>query len=58
MDLHIPGHIILNVLGGSNFYGLNVASSDEDFRGVFAADKHFFYAGNFPAEVSDESNDQ
>ena len=58
MDLHIPGHIILSALAGSHSYGLNVASSDEDFRGVFVADKHSFYAGNFPAEVSDKSNDQ
>ncbi len=58
MDLQIPGNIILSALAGSHAYGLNIATSDKDFRGVFVADKHLFYASNFPVEVSDASNDQ
>lgn len=57
MDLQILGHVILSSLAGSHAYGLNTASSDEDFRGVFVADKHLFYNNDFPAEVSDASND-
>tara|TARA_B110000977_G_scaffold105278_1_gene137349 strand:+ start:297 stop:521 length:225 start_codon:yes stop_codon:yes gene_type:complete len=58
MDLQIPGHAIQNSLAGIHAYGLNTASSDEDFRGVFVADKHLFYNNDFPAEVRDASNDQ
>ncbi len=58
MNLQIPGKIILNSLAGSHAYGLNTPESDDDYRGVFVADKHLFYASNYPLEVSDESNDQ
>jgi predicted nucleotidyltransferase len=58
MDLQIPGHAIQNSLAGIHAYGLNTASSDEDFRGVFVADKHLFYNNDFSAEVRDASNNQ
>ncbi|MFK7755329.1 MAG: nucleotidyltransferase domain-containing protein [Flavobacteriales bacterium] len=56
--MNIPGTILLNALAGSHAYGLNIATSDEDYRGVYAVDKADFYALNFPAEVSDETNDR
>ncbi len=58
MNLHLPGQVVLSALAGSHAYGLNTPESDEDFRGVFVADKSAFYSQNFPLEVSDESNDQ
>jgi predicted nucleotidyltransferase len=34
---------ILIGLAGSHAYGLNTASSDEDFRGIFIADKEYYF---------------
>lgn len=56
MKLNIPGKILLNSLAGSQAYGLNTSDSDEDYRGVFVADKRSFYTSDYPLEVSDELN--
>jgi len=58
MGIEIPGTVLLKALGGSHAYGLAVETSDEDYRGVFAAQKNTFYKLDFPKEVSDERNDQ
>ena len=56
-DLEREGLILLKCRSGSHAYGLATEASDEDFRGVFYAPKRAFYASDYPAQVSDATND-
>ncbi|TXF89973.1 nucleotidyltransferase [Neolewinella aurantiaca] len=51
-------NLLLNCRSGSHAYGLATETSDEDFRGVFYAAKHDFYAGAAPEQVADANNDR
>jgi len=48
--MHIP-NLLLNCQSGSHAYGLATETSDEDFRGVFFADKADFYAGTATTQI-------
>ena len=55
--MQIP-NLLLNCQSGSHAYGLATETSDEDFRGVFFADKTGFYAGTAPEQIADATNDR
>ncbi|MEO0731649.1 MAG: nucleotidyltransferase domain-containing protein [Bacteroidota bacterium] len=55
--MHVP-NLLLHCRSGSHAYGLATESSDEDFRGIFYADKAAFYAGTAPEQIADATNDR
>lgn len=57
-DLERKGLILLKCRSGSHAYGLATETSDEDFRGVFHAPREAFFASDYPAQVSDATNDE
>ena len=57
-DLEREGLILLKCRSGSHAYGLAMETSDEDFRGVFYAPREAFFAGDYPTQVSDPTNDE
>lgn len=56
-DLKDRNLIILECISGSRAYGLNIATSDTDIKGVFLLPKKDYYGLNYIPQVSDEKND-
>ncbi len=56
-DLKRKDLIIYECISGSHAYGLNIATSDVDIKGVFVLPKHDFYGLNYIPQVSDATND-
>lgn len=55
--MKIP-NLLLNCRSGSHAYGLATETSDEDFRGVFFAEKTDFYGNTAPEQIADATNDR
>jgi uncharacterized protein len=49
--------ILFEAVSGSNAYGTQLPNSDRDIRGVFYAPLDLILSGEFPSQVSDETND-
>ena len=49
--------ILLESIGGSIAYGLNLPTSDTDIRGIYICEKEDLFSNNFPAQINDEKND-
>ncbi len=49
--------ILLEAISGSHAYGLNIATSDVDIRGVFILPQDELYGLNYVEQVADEKND-
>jgi uncharacterized protein len=49
--------VLFQCVAGSHAYGLASEESDIDHRGVFIAEKDSFLRGDFPEDVSNETND-
>jgi predicted nucleotidyltransferase len=56
-QLKDSGHIILSVLAGSHMYGLNVAGSDRDVRGIFNLPLEKYIYPDHSKQVNDATND-
>ena len=56
-DLKEQGLIVYECISGSKAYGLDIATSDTDIKGVFVWPKSKFYGLNYIPQVADESND-
>ena len=50
--------ILLKTISGSKAYGLDLATSDTDIRGVFCLPKHLYYGLDYYPQLSDEKNDE
>lgn len=55
--MQIP-NLLLDCRSGSHAYGLATETSDEDFRGVFFAEKADFYGNTAPEQIADVTNDR
>lgn len=49
--------ILFECISGSRAYGLDIASSDTDIKGVFVMPKEKFYGLNYVEQITHESND-
>ncbi len=49
--------ILLDAISGSRAYGTQIPESDTDYRGLFIAELDDFLCGDFPEQISDETND-
>jgi hypothetical protein len=56
-EIETNGSLLLNCISGSRAYGLNTATSDTDYKGVFVLSKSAFYGLEYTEQVSNESND-
>ncbi len=56
-DLKEQGLIIYECISGSRAYGLEVATSDTDIRGVFILPQEVIYGTGYIPQVSNKSND-
>lgn len=56
-DLKEQNLILLECISGSRAYGLEVATSDTDIRGVFYLPRDEFYGLNYIPQVADATND-
>jgi len=50
-------HLLLNCISGSNAYGLNLPTSDVDYKGVFLLPKNEFLSLEYTEQVNNISND-
>lgn len=57
-DLRDQGLIIYECISGSKAYGLDIATSDTDIKGVFLLPKASIYGLDYIAQVSNETNDE
>lgn len=51
------GLILLDAISGSRAYGTNIPSSDTDYRGIYICELDDYLCGNYPEQISDETND-
>jgi hypothetical protein len=56
-ELRTSDTIILEAVSGSRAYGLQLPTSDTDYKGVFILPKKQFYGFSKLEQISDESND-
>lgn len=56
-DLKEQNLIVFECTSGSHAYGLNIATSDVDIKGVFILPKEQFFGLDYIAQVADETND-
>ena len=49
--------LLLKCISGSNAYGLNLPTSDVDYKGVFILPRKDFYSLTYTEQVNNESND-
>ncbi len=56
-DLKDNNLILLECISGSKAYGLDIATSDTDYKGVFILPEHSFLGLDYIPQVSDENND-
>ncbi len=49
--------ILLEAISGSHAYGTNIATSDEDIRGIFIMDLEDYLGMEYVEQVSDDTND-
>jgi len=56
-DLKKDNLILLECISGSKAYGLEIATSDTDIRGVFYLPRDQFYGLNYIPQVADATND-
>lgn len=52
-----PSLLLLNCISGSHSYGLQVPTSDTDYKGVFFLPKQQFFSLDYTDQVSNETND-
>lgn len=50
--------LLLEVISGSQAYGLATPQSDRDIKGVYYLPKEFFYSGMYIDQVQNETNDE
>ncbi len=51
------GLLIFEAIAGSKAYGLDIATSDTDIKGVFVLPKDMFYGLEYTPQVNNETND-
>lgn len=56
-QLKKSGSIIFESISGSRAYGLDIATSDTDIRGVFILPKEHYYSLNYISQINNETND-
>ncbi len=56
-ELKKSGFIIYECISGSKAYGLDVATSDTDIKGVFVLPKEQIFGMSYIPQISDETND-
>ncbi len=53
-----PTLLLLNCISGSNSYGLQVPTSDTDYKGVFFLPKQTLFSLDYTDQVANETNDE
>ncbi|MFM2305463.1 MAG: hypothetical protein RLZZ367_132 [Bacteroidota bacterium] len=53
-----PALLLLNCISGSKSYGLQVPTSDTDYKGVFILPKQQLFSLDYTEQVSNETNDE
>lgn len=56
-DIENNGSIVFRCISGSRAYGLDIATSDTDYKGIFILPEKDFYGLEYTEQVSNERND-